>query len=441
MGELIRQLDLSDIIFSGYGFTIGADIFALLPYIVKNAKGYTWLAFLIGGFISLSTGLSYVRSNLDYPSNDAEYTWIRESFKIKEPKNESDRFINKAIDIFAFVVIWAVIILGITMSAVMVISINHFLKNMNINLPDKLFNLLIVLVPTLLNFLDVKKMSIANMIVTIITSVTLISLPFLSMFKNTHIDELKPKSIERHSLINIIKAIGITILPYNGYQSVVQMSEEVKDIKNIPKGLIISGGMAIILYTLLSVGVISILGVNKTSNSKNPISDAFSVFFGNKTMYIVNLVAVLTGFTTLLLGIYSRSRLLSKLSELNIAPKLFSNYGVNISNNRFFSGIPVYSIIALSILCYLCTLFKENSLEFFTDITNLLTFFVFICVNLGVIYNFYKNKNNDEKSTKEKYKNSLDRITSSYPIYAIIGCVILIILFIKSLKELKDLIV
>ena len=46
---LIRQLDLSDIIFSGYGYTVGADIFALIPYITKNAKEYTWLAFIIGG--------------------------------------------------------------------------------------------------------------------------------------------------------------------------------------------------------------------------------------------------------------------------------------------------------------------------------------------------------------------------------------------------------
>ena len=40
-------------------------------------------------------------------------------------------------------------------------------------------------------------------------------------------------------IMNIVKAIGITILPYNGYQSVVQMSEETKDVSDIPKYCII----------------------------------------------------------------------------------------------------------------------------------------------------------------------------------------------------------
>ena len=61
-------------------YTVGADIFALIPYIVRNAKGYTWLAFIIGGLLSLTTGLSYARLNIDYPSNDAEYTWIKKIF-------------------------------------------------------------------------------------------------------------------------------------------------------------------------------------------------------------------------------------------------------------------------------------------------------------------------------------------------------------------------
>ena len=54
MFELLRQLNLSDVIFSGYGYTVGADIFALIPYIVKTGKNYTWVAFVIGGLIVLS---------------------------------------------------------------------------------------------------------------------------------------------------------------------------------------------------------------------------------------------------------------------------------------------------------------------------------------------------------------------------------------------------
>lgn len=432
MSTLIRQLNLSDIIFSGYGYTIGADIFALLPYIVKNAKGYTWLAFLIGGLISLFTGLSYARLNIDNPGNDAEYSWMIETFKVKEPKSKKDKFRNKFVVIFSGIVIWAVMILGITMNSVMVVSISNFIKSMGINVSKYILNLIIILIPTVVNFMNVKNMSIANIIITILTSITLFALPFLSLFKHPFINDLAPKALTPNSIQNIIKAIGITILPYNGYQSVVQMSEEVKDVNNIPKGMIISGGLAILVYTLLSLGLISILGVSNISNSKSPIADAFSIFFGKYSGNIVNLVGILTGFTTLLLSIYSRSRLLSKLSELKIAPSLFSNYGIN--NSNILKGIPVYSVIVIGILSYICTILKEDSLEILTDITNILTFFVFICVNMCVLYGYYKmeDKNKEKSNTPPSFVNKLK---NTVPIYALFGLIVLVILFYSSLKD------
>ena len=59
-------------------------------------------------------------------------------------------------------------------------------------------------------------------------------------------------------MLNLIKAIGITILPYNGYQSVVQMSEEVEDTDDVPKGMMISGLLTIFVYCALAVSVQSL---------------------------------------------------------------------------------------------------------------------------------------------------------------------------------------
>ena len=47
-----------------------------MPFIINNAKGYSWLAFIIGGFISVLTGFSFIRLNMEYPVNDAEYSWF-----------------------------------------------------------------------------------------------------------------------------------------------------------------------------------------------------------------------------------------------------------------------------------------------------------------------------------------------------------------------------
>ena len=82
---------------------------------------------------------------------------------------------------FATVVIWAVMIMGVTMNSVMVVSINRFLKKYNINIPDIVLNFLIVLAPFAFNLLDVKNLSRANIVVTILTSLILFSVPAFAL--------------------------------------------------------------------------------------------------------------------------------------------------------------------------------------------------------------------------------------------------------------------
>ena len=83
---LQKAYSLSDITFAGFGYIVGAGIFTLLPFIIKYAKGNTWLAFVLGGVISILTGLSYAKLNLDLPSNDAEYSWITNAFTTKKDR-------------------------------------------------------------------------------------------------------------------------------------------------------------------------------------------------------------------------------------------------------------------------------------------------------------------------------------------------------------------
>ena len=377
MSELVRSLNLKDVIFSGYGYTVGADIFALIPYIARTGKQFTWVAFLIGGLIVLATALSYARLNSEYPSNDAEFTWIRESFKVpeKDIKDDADRRRNKMVDIFATVVIWAVMIMGVTMNSVMVVSINRFLKRYNINIPDIVLNFLIVLAPFAFNLLDVKNLSRANIIVTILTTIILVLIPGFALKSSPHAKDIDPMALDfsKDNMMNLVRAIGITILPYNGYQSVVQMSEEVKDTDDVPRGMMISGVLTIIAYSILAVSVISILGLAKTSKATTPLTDIYKIFFGKHGANLANTIGILTGFTTLLLSFYSRSRLLSKISEYGIAPSIFSKLGVDMGNKKLLGGIPFFSLVVIGIFTYISTVIKEDALEVLTDTTNVLT--------------------------------------------------------------------
>ena len=172
-------------------------------------------------------------------------------------------------------------------------------------------------------------------------------------------------------------------------------------------------------------------GAQKTTT---PISDIYKKFLGNTGSNIAIVVGILTGFTTLLLSFYSRSRLLSKISEYGIAPELFSNLGLKTGSKSLLSGIPFYSILVISIVTYIATILKADSLEILTDITNVLTCFVFVCVNLGVIVNYFKKDNKVDKPDDEK--TLLDRLKEVPPYYAGLGLLIFTVLLFSGVKDI-----
>ena len=67
--KLTRRLDFNDMFFTGVSYMIGAGIFSLMPFIIKYGGKNAWLAFIIGGIISIMTGLSFARLNFEYPVN------------------------------------------------------------------------------------------------------------------------------------------------------------------------------------------------------------------------------------------------------------------------------------------------------------------------------------------------------------------------------------
>ena len=78
--KLSRRLNFNDMFFTGVSYMIGAGIFTLMPFIIRYGGKNAWLSFIVGGIISIMTGLSFARLNFEFPVNDAEYSWIREIF-------------------------------------------------------------------------------------------------------------------------------------------------------------------------------------------------------------------------------------------------------------------------------------------------------------------------------------------------------------------------
>ncbi len=441
--KLTRRLDFNDMFFTGVSYMIGAGIFTLMPFIIKYGGKNAWLAFIIGGIISIMTGLSFARLNFEYPVNDAEYSWIREIFKGKNEKEP-----NVAVNGFATIVIWVVGIMGIFAQATISLGLAEFIGTYNLGIPKHIITFFALGIPTLINSLGVKHAAnVAKTIITIVIAAFLIIIGAVSKF-NKHLGDNNLK-IDKKNIPNILRASFITIFAFTGFQSVVQLSEETKSRNIIPKSITASVIFTTIFYALLLVCVIAITGFKKASSTIYPISEAYNTIFGSKGRNIVTMLSIITMFSTLVIGILGVSRLFQKLSVKGIAPKylsklvsfdsLFRNTEKyenesQESNEKltetFFDRMPIPALITIFILSFLLTFVKGGVLELMANATNSMLFFIFTTVNLLVIVNYFKTRNDPNKISSDD--KTIQGFLRMFPWYAIIGFVLALIFLIIS---------
>ena len=244
----------------------------------------------------------------------------------------------------------------------------------------------------------------------------------------------------------------ITIFAFTGFQSVVQLSEETISKSIIPKSITASVVFVTFFYAIVIFSVISVVGLKKASNTIFPISEAYNVIFGNNGKQIVTFISIVCMFSTLIIGILGVSRLFHKLSEKGIAPKFLSklisidklfsrkenyenNGEVSEESKSKFDKMPIPALLLVFGSAFLLTFVKGGILELMANATNSMLFFIFSTVNLLVIVNYFKTKNNKEKLKTDD--PTIKPFLHMFPWYAFIGLALALYFLVISPKFYK----
>ena len=357
-------LTLFDVFFVSLGYIVGAGIYSLIYMSTKHGGKFTWLSFIIGGLISLMTGLSYAELSKHYDTNASEFDYIT--------KTITNKF-SKLLAIF-------LIISGIVVTATLALAFSNLFYKL-FKIPFNIILFFIVLVPTIINIIDVKLTTNTNMKISMVESSTLILLILLSIPK-WKLSEM----IGDFDIKGITYGAFLTILAFSGYESIPKLAEETQDSKiNIPKAIIWSLTLTIIMYTLTSISINSLLGTKNVMQTINPITKSFELLFGNKINIIINIISLFSIFNTVMLTLLFTSRQLYGISKQGVLPKFFSK--VNSKTRT-----PIRAIIFVSLCVFLSTFIKN--IEFTNHISNLTMFIIFLLVNLSaIILRKKQNKN------------------------------------------------
>ena len=439
-----RNLNFSDLFFTGFGFIVGAGIFSLMPYIIKQGKQHSWLSFVIGGLICLITGLSYSKLNLTYPSNDAEYSWIMNILNFDEKRDPEKT--HTVVKYLANIIIWIVVIIGLLNSATVLVGQADFIRQYTNFGKHKIIAIMLA-IPTVVVMLGNKYATGLNKTIMSLVIVTFGLLVGQAFNKGIISKEIDFNPINSN-FTQMVKSSFITIFAYNGFQSIVQLSEEAKNKSDIPKAIISSTSFATLVYGLITISIISLIGIKKAQGSVSPLADAYGVYFGKKGTDVVNALAIVALTNTMLILTLSRSRLLQKLAVRGIAPdylkhltsvkkllgfkskETYTNNNAEVdenantnSNNSPGKTIPINAIITLSVLTFMLTFLRKGAVDYLAGLTSSFIFIVFTLVNSLTLIHYFKKKTPEEKKRDDEVDRN-NPILKGFPWYAVIGLII-----------------
>jgi len=200
---------------------------------------------------------------------------------------------------------------------------------------------------------------------------------------------------EIRNISGIFEASTLVFFAFLGFEDIVKLSQETRfPERNIPKALIISIMITVVLYILVAISAVSILGYEALSTSSAPLADVASVALGSDVFLVMSIVALFSTANTSLLMMLGGSRILYGIAESGSLPHVFSR----IHPKR---QTPWAAILAITLFSILFLFIGDITVV--ANISNFMIFIIFFVVNISLIRLRYR-----EPDVKRPFKSPIN---------------------------------
>ncbi|MFD9142698.1 APC family permease [[Kitasatospora] papulosa] len=281
-----RHLGVSDAVVIGLGSMVGAGIFAALGPAAGAAGSGLLLALGVAAVVAYCNATSSARLAALYPQSGGTYVYGRERLG----------------DFWGYQAGWAFIVGKTASCAAMALTVGAYLW------PDQAHAVAVasVVVLTAVNYACVHKSALlTRVIVAVVLGVlaTVAVTALTSAGANTARVGIGPDT----TVGGILQAAGLLFFAFAGYARIATLGEEVRDpARTIPRAIPIALGIALAVYGLVAIAVLSVLGPGGLADATAPLSDAVRAAGADWLVPIVRVggaVAALGSLLALILGV------------------------------------------------------------------------------------------------------------------------------------------
>ncbi|RTZ96256.1 MAG: hypothetical protein DSY36_01105 [Candidatus Neomarinimicrobiota bacterium] len=407
--SLERVLSLLDATMINVGGVVGSGIF-MVPATVAFFTGSASLFFLVwilGGIVSLFGALSVAELGAAMPQAGGQYVYLNEAYG----------------PIWGYLYGWsAVAVINTASIAAVGVAFSEYLGFFfpisDASIKGIAVGTIVLL--TIINIVDVKSGAWFQNLFTLSKLGAIFGIILLGLVMEGGTNQNLSPIFSDKPFIGLIGPLGLAMVSvlwtFDGWIFITYVAGEVKNPgRNIPLSLIFCMLIVVSVYLLLNYVLLFILGFTGMNGSERVVSDAASVFLGNKGAAVVTLIILIS-----LIG--ANNGFVLSSARINYAmarDKLFFNQAAQI-HSRFKS--PANALIIQCVWACLLT-FTGTFNQLITYI--IFTSWIFYGMSAGAVIILRKKKPDMDRPYK----------TPAYPWIPIIFIFFAIFLTINTIME------
>ncbi|WP_243060305.1 APC family permease [Nocardioides sp. SR21] len=372
------------------GDILGAGVYAVTGQMAGIVGGIVWLPFLVAFAVAALTALSYLELVTKYPQAAGAALYTHKAFGI--------HFVT-------FLVAFAVICSGITSASTSSnVLATNLLAGMEVNgWIDEVPGLGVttavamgfMILLALINLRGVGESVKFNVLLTLVEITALTIVIGVGFYALTAGDgDLSRITVfqspeEKGMFLAVTAATSVAFFAMVGFEDSVNMVEETKDPERIfPRTMLTGLGIAVIIYMLVAISVVSVLTSDQLTELNEEGSPALLavVSVGAPDFPMDRIFPFLTCFAvanTALINMLMASRLLYGLANQDVLPRTLGK----VSPNRRspYVGVIFSTVLALGLIAYVANRSDSDIVLNLASTTALLLLVVFTIVNVACL--------------------------------------------------------
>ena len=298
-----------------------------LTYYLAGDSG--WIAILIAGLLALLAAFCFSELNALYPTAAAIRLYMKEAFS----------------DNFSLIVTF-----GYLLTIVAAIAADSYVVGQAITyafgLPNWASLIWILALLGLAMGANLRGIKLAGLLQDITTYTLLAIAIIISLIAlGQHGFQLRTPFASLSDPGNLLNAVAVGVFVFSAFEWVTPLSEEINDIRQIPRGMFISLGLLFVSYALFTIASSNVLNVHSVAIANSPVPQMLlgKAALGQLGIWIMLIATLLTAVMTFNGGFATASRFLYATAREDTLPAIFARISLA-------SAVPYVAVIGLTAL-------------------------------------------------------------------------------------------